>query len=91
MRRQPYSAKRVNVANDFSKVDFDSFISNEWLNSKMTAIQLGRFTKEGKPSIAAIHMLVYRKQLTGKKVLGRLMFHIGEIQRVLMTSPSIGG
>jgi len=90
MKRTPYTAKRIEISDQVDEV-FEKFRLGEWLDSKSAAIRLGRFTKDGNPSIAAIHMLVYRKQLIGKKVFGKLMFHISEIRKVFERSPSIGG
>ena len=63
-----------------------------WMTAEEAAAYLRKFRKkDGKPSVGAIHSMVYRGQLIGRKFFGRLLFRRAELDRLIVLSPSTGG
>lgn len=92
MRRRPYSAAK-NIVPDF-EVPFapSGFKKEEWLTAEEAAALLKKFRKkDGKPSVGAIHTMIWRGQLRARKFLGRLMFSRIELERLIALSPQTGG
>jgi hypothetical protein len=92
MRRRPYSAGR-RIEPEFEAPFAPMEVTQqEWLTAEEAAIVLKKFRRsDGKPSIGAIHTMIWRKQLTARKVLGRLLFSRTELDRLIALSPSTGG
>ncbi len=88
MRRRPYSAeKAIQPAIKASFVPSE-FASEDWLTTEQVAVLLKRFRKkDGKPSIGAIHTMIWRGQLKARKFLGRLMFNRSELLQLIAFSP----
>ncbi|MGK5083116.1 hypothetical protein WDW37_07395 [Bdellovibrionota bacterium FG-1] len=91
MRRAPYKGEKthdtVHVLNP--PVSFDP---NEWANSEEAAIILRKFRKkDGKPSVGAIHTMIYRGKLAAHRFFGRLLFRRSELMRLVALSPTTGG
>ncbi len=64
---------------------------NDWMTAEEAAAFLRKFRKkDGKPSVGAIHSMVYRGQLIGRKFFGRLLFRRTELDRLIALSPTIG-
>lgn len=65
---------------------------NDWMTAEEAAAYLRKFRrKDGKPSVGAIHSMVYRGQLIGRKFFGRLLFRRTELDRLIALSPMTGG
>jgi len=90
MRRTPYSNNRCIPQLKESKENLFPYNPSEWISSRELAIRLGKLRKDGSPSLGAIHTMVYRKQLVGRKFFGRLMFSWSEISRQIAISFSKG-
>ena len=91
MRRAPYKGDKThdNVHAIHQPVSFDP---NEWANSEEAATILRKFRKmDGKPSVGAIHTMIYRGQLVAQKFFGRLLFRRSELMRLVALSPTTGG
>jgi len=88
MRRRPYSAgKRIEPAIEPPFAPSDSK-SGEWLTSQQAAALLKKLRrKDGKPSVGAIHTMIWRGQLKARKFFGRLMFSRTELERLIVFSP----
>ncbi len=69
-----------------------SYNPEEWANSEEAATILRKFRKkDGKPSVGAIHTMIYRGQLVAQKFFGRILFRRSELMRLVALSPTIGG
>ena len=92
MRRKPYSAARY-IEPAYEAPFAPSGIKlEEWLTAEEAAALLKKFRKkDGKPSIGAIHTMIWRGQLKARKFLGRLMFSRAELERLIAFSPQTGG
>lgn len=91
MSRYPYSRNRRDSFSRESEVSpFPTNNSSEWISSRELAVRLGKLQKDGKPSLGAIHTMVYRKQLVARKFFGRLMFSWSEVSRLIGLSPFKG-
>lgn len=91
MRRAPYKGNSTleNVQAITQPVSYDP---NEWANSEEAATILRKFRKkDGKPSVGAIHTMIYRGQLVAQKFFGRLLFRRSELMRLVTLSPTSGG
>ena len=88
MRRRPYSAgKRINPTDEAPFAPSGNK-SEEWLTSEQAAALLKRHRKkDGKPSVGAIHTMIWRGQLKARKFFGRLMFSRTELERLIVFSP----
>jgi hypothetical protein len=100
MRRRPYSAAK-NLEPDFGApfapsgflpTGKPSGYNGEWLTAEEAAALLKKFRKkDGKPSVGAIHTMIWRGQLKARKFLGRLMFSRTELETLIALSPQTGG
>ena len=88
MRRRPYSAgKRIKPAVEPPFVPSECN-SSEWLTSQQAAALLKKLRRtDGKPSVGAIHTMIWRGQLKARKFFGRLMFSRAELERLIVFSP----
>ena len=69
-----------------------SYDPNEWANSEEAATLLRKFRKkDGKPSVEAIHTMIYRGQLAAHRFFGRLLFRRSDLMRLVTLSPTVGG
>lgn len=91
MRRRPYSAKRKGFI-DGSPVLADLSMKDEWLTSIEAAIHLKKFRrKDGKPSIGAIHSMVWREKLPAIYSMGRLVFRRSVLDSIARPYPKHRG
>ena len=63
----------------------------KWLTTREAAVYLRKFKKNGEPSTGAIRALVCKGQIAAKKFLGRLYFDKEELNRLIESSPTVGG
>lgn len=91
MRRGPYNGGKSQGTAEATNPPI-SFNPNEWANAEEAAIILRKFRKkDGKPSVGAIHTMIYRGQLVAQKFFGRLLFRRSELMRLVTLSPQTGG
>lgn len=91
MRRAPYKGAKLpdNVQALNAPISYDP---KEWANSEEAAILLRKFRrKDGKPSVGAIHTMIYRRQIAAHRFFGRLLFRRSELMQLVSLSPITGG
>jgi len=89
MRRRPYSATRHIEPAFTAPFAPTGYNQQEWLSTEEAATLLKKFRKkDGKPSLGAIHTMIWRRQLSARKFFGRLMFNRTELDRLIAFSPS---
>ena len=90
MRRGPHAAQAHSEPETISGIPVSSD-RTDWMTAEEAAAYLRKFRrKDGKPSVGAIHSMVYRGQLIGRKFFGRLLFRRTELDRLVALSPTIG-
>ena len=90
MRRDTYTGNRSVALPKTSLKTLFPYDPSDWISSHELAIRLGKLRKDGKPSLGAIHTMVYRKQLDARKFFGRLMFSWTQVCRQIALSPPKG-
>ncbi len=91
MRRGPQAARAHPEPETILGIQVNSDRS-DWMTAEEAAAYLRKFRrKDGKPSVGAIHSMVYRGQLIGRKFFGRLLFRRTELDRLIALSPTTGG
>ena len=98
MRRAPYKGEKTHgtghapIHTIGPPVSLNCYDPNEWANSEEAAIILRKFRKkDGKPSVGAIHTMIYRGKLAAHRFFGRLLFRRSELMRLVALSPTTGG
>lgn len=94
MKRHPYSSPKKELSDEVPEVVTGIASSKwpKWLSSAQAAVYLSKFRrKDGKPSTGAIRNMIYRKQLTAKKFLGRIMISRLDLDEAIRLSPQLGG
>ena len=95
MKRHPYSApKRQEPLNEEMPFVISQLPSKwpRWLTTKQAATYLGKFRrKDGVPSEGAIRNMIYRKQLSAKKFVGRILIDRLQLDQLIQLSPQPGG
>ncbi len=95
MKRQPYSSPKRQEP----LIEEMPFVTSQlpskwprWLTTKQAATYLGKFRrKDGVPSEGAIRNMIYRKQLSAKKFVGRILIDRLQLDQLIQLSPQPGG